>query len=412
MSRFMMQPGPTQVDPRVIQATMRPAIHHSDPEFIAEYDRTGELLRPIFGLDAAGEVVMIPASGRGGLEAAATTITDGDRPILVLHTGVFSGMFIEILKSLDIPHAVLDTLPGHTVTHDEIERALLQHRPSVLAVVQAETSTGLAASLDGMGELAHRHDALLMVDCVASLGGVALNMSERGVDIAVAGSQKALGALTGITMLAFSRRAIDTIRARPDGVARSYYFDLARWWKTWLPRERGGDQALGARRMPWSMNTHGIFALQRACELALFDETLERRYARHHRVARGFQAAVEHLGFRFLDVPERRADTVSVFTPPAGVAAGELIAVLGRTHNIAAAGGLGAWSGQVIRVGHMAETARELVAETTVLALGDAMHRLGALVPGGADRVFWDVCERTEAGEGPTGSTQKVAIDA
>lgn len=396
MSRFMLQPGPTQIDPRVLQATMRPVIHHSDPEFTAEFDRTCELLRPIFGVQPGGEVVVVPVSGRGGLEAAATTLTDGVRPVLVLQTGVFSGMFQDVMASLNIPSVTVSALPGERLGLAEIEAAIVQHRPLMLSVTQVETSTGLETAgqrITELAELAHRYDCLMMVDAVASLGAVPLSMTEQDLDVVVAGSQKTLGGMTGLSMIAFSERAIRVMRARPEGIARSYFLDLARWWRTWLPTERGGEQALGARRMNWSMNTHGVFALQRACELA-HEEGLVARIDRHDRVARAFQAAAEHLGFGFLDEAERRSRTVSVLTPPQGITAAEILAVLSHDHGIAAAGGLGAaWAGRVVRFGHMAETARERVAATAVAALADALRRHGVDHPEDALAVFWDAVD-------------------
>ncbi|MEB4615016.1 pyridoxal-phosphate-dependent aminotransferase family protein, partial [Leucobacter sp. M11] len=393
MSRFMLQPGPTQIDPRVLQATMRPVIHHSDPEFTAELDRTCDLLRPIFGVPERGEVVIVPVSGRGGLEAAATTLTDGERPVLVLHTGVFSGMFLDVMASLNIPTVSLSALPGERLSLDEIEAALVRHRPMMLSVAQVETSTGVEVSgerISELAELAHRHDCLMMVDAVAALGAVPLDMKAQDLDVVVAGSQKTLGGMTGLAMLGFSERAIDVMRRRPEGIARSYFLDLARWWRTWLPAERGGEQALGARRMNWSMNTHGVFALQRACELA-HEEGLPARIDRHERVSRAFQAAAEHLGFGFLDEPEHRSRTVTVLTPPPGITAAEILRVLSEEHQLAAAGGLGAaWAGRVIRFGHMAETARERVAETALSGLVDALRRHGVPHPADAHAVFWD----------------------
>lgn len=396
MSRFMLQPGPTQIDPRVLQATMRPVIHHSDPEFTVEFDRTCDMLRTILGMPANGEVVLLPVSGRGGLESVATSLTDGKRPVLVVDTGVFSGMFLDVMASQAIPTATVCALPGKRSSLDAIEAAIVQHQPFMVSVAQTETSTGLCFTPEDLTELAercHSHGALLMIDAVASLGAAPLDMAAQDVDVVVSGSQKALGGMTGLAIIGLGPRAIETLHARPSGIARSYFLDLARWWNTWLPRERGGAQALGARRMNWSMNTHGVFALQRACELAL-EEGLAERQARHERVARAFQAAAARLGFGFLDAEGRRSETVTVLTPPEGISAAEVLAVLSNDHGIAAAGGLGAsWAGKVIRFGHMAETARERVAETALSALIDALRRHGVDHPSDALGVFWDTID-------------------
>ncbi len=396
MSRFMLQPGPTQIDPRVLQATMRPVIHHSDPEFTVEFDRSCDMLRTILGIPADGEVVVLPVSGRGGLEAAATSLTDGKRPVLVVDTGVFSGMFLDVMASQAIPAATVCALPGTHLSIDAIEAEIVRHRPFMVSVAQTETSTGLRFTPEEITDLAarcHAHGALLMVDAVASLGAAPLDMAAQGIDLVVSGSQKALGGMTGLAILGLGPRAIAALHARPAGIARSYFLDLARWWRTWLPRERGGEQALGARRMNWSMNTHGVFALQRACELAL-EEGLPERQARHERVARAFQAGAERLGFQFLDEAHRRSETVSVLTPPEGISAAEVLGVLSDDHGIAAAGGLGAaWAGKVIRFGHMAETARERVAETALAGLADALRRHNIDHPTDALAVFWDTVD-------------------
>lgn len=377
MPGLMMEPGPTQVDPRVIQAMCRPAIYHLDPEFVGILDATGGLLQDVLG--TSGEVVVLPSTGRGGLEAVLlSACRPGDR-VLVPANGVFGHMVASIARALGLSVIELEGEPGAPLDLAAVEAAAARHRPALVGVVHCETSTGMINPVEAVADIADRHGSLTLVDAIASAGGTPIHMDRSRIDFCVVAGQKALGALAGIAAVAVGERGRRRMQTRP-GMRAGSYFDLERWWAMWLPRDRGGALKFGYRRLPWTMATHGVLALEAACRIIVHEETVGARWTRHRAAGRALRAGIEAMGLGLLADPGTESDTVTAFEPPDGIDSRDLIHGLEENHGIKVAGGLEELAGRIVRVAHMAETARPAPLQATLAGTAAELRRLGAKV--------------------------------
>lgn len=369
---LLMEPGPTQVDERVVRAIGQPPVHHLSQDFIDYMDATCAALAGIYG--TMGEVVIIPSSGRGGIEAVLGSLDLQNRAVLIVSNGSFGTMMSGIAKSLGLRTIDLNVPVGEIIPRADIEAALQKHSIGLVGIVQCESSTGMVNDLMGLSELAHKAGALLLVDAISSLGGVPLDAETLGVDFCVAAPQKALGAFCGLAMISVSEAGASAITTRPVGTeAGAFYFDLKRWWDIWLPEDRGGLLKSGKRRLPHSMPTNLVYALGTACRLILEEETVAKRLLRHEAAGRAFRRGLRALGLRTLPDEDACSATVTAFLPPSGVDSTRLIAQLDNSFGIRVAGGLDELRGKLVRVGHMAETARPMPLLYTLAAIAGVL---------------------------------------
>jgi alanine-glyoxylate transaminase/serine-glyoxylate transaminase/serine-pyruvate transaminase len=222
--RLLLGPGPSSVHPRVLRAMSTPLLGYLDPEFITMLGETQDLLRQVFQTQ---NTLTLPVSGTGmaGMETLlANLLEPGDR-MVVCTAGFFGNRLEEVALRLGAQVAKVEKPWGEVFAPEEVEAALRAHPAKVLAVVHAETSTGALQPLEELGEIAHRHGALLLVDCVTSLGGVPIKLDEWGIDAAYSGTQKCLGCPPGLAPVSLSDRARDAIRSRRTKPS-SWYFDL------------------------------------------------------------------------------------------------------------------------------------------------------------------------------------------
>jgi alanine-glyoxylate transaminase / serine-glyoxylate transaminase / serine-pyruvate transaminase len=366
------------VDDRVIRAIARPAQHHLSESFARVVDHTCERLKRVFGTE--NEVVLLPATGRGGVEGAIASVHEPGRALLVPCNGSFGRMVAAIGRALGVEVITLEHGPQEPLRRDAIERALDEQDVGILAVVHCETSTGMLNDLEGLGDLAHAHGALFLVDAVSSLGGAPMHVDGIGIDLCVSAAQKAVGALGGTSFVTVSERARAALRERSEQ-ARGSYLDLQRWWTQWLPLDRGGSLASGFRRLPWSMPTHPVFALEEACRILVEEEGLDARVTRHQVAAAAVRETVCALGFRLFPPEGSASPTVTAFETPADLPADELIASLRDRHGIVVAGGLDDLRGRIVRIGHMAETARPAPLLAAIAAIEHEGRRRGVIPP-------------------------------
>src|SRR5437870_4808873 len=212
-----MGPGPSNPYPEVMQALARPVLGHLDPDFLALLDETCDRLRRVFRTDNA---LTLPISGTGsaGMEAAFVNVVRPGDAVVVGVNGVFAERMCDVAARCGADVVRVETDWGRAIDPD---RLLAAHpSPAVIAVVHAETSTGVRSDIEPLG--AGKGDALLLVDCVTSLGGIPVEVDQWGVDIAYAGTQKCLGVPPGLSPLTMSERARDRRVTRP----RSWYLDL------------------------------------------------------------------------------------------------------------------------------------------------------------------------------------------
>lgn len=338
----------------------RPMLGHLDPEFIALLDETNQRLRTVFGTDNR---LTFPVSGTGsaGMEAAFVNIIEPGDVVVIGVNGVFGGRMCDVASRCGAEVIPVEIPWGHPVDAEQILNA--HPNPKVIAVVHAETSTGALTPLADIGS--GKGDALLLVDCVTSLGGVDVSLDANGVDLAYSGTQKCLGVPPGLAPFSMSDRAREYIVERP----LSWYLDL-----NMIANYVTGS---GARAYHHTAPISMIFGLHAGLG-AILDEGLDQAKERHERCGRMLQDGLEKLGLELFAVEGHRLPQLtSVWVPqdrlPANLSEAEARATLLRRYGLEIGGGLGEFAGRVWRIGCMGHTAREVNVSLCLAALGELL---------------------------------------
>ena len=356
--RVLLGPGPSPVEDRVLQAMAAPVLGHLDPLFLRCMDDIQEMLRYVF---ETGNRVTVPisATGSAGMEAALVNIIEpGDEAVVCIH-GVFGERMLDIIGRAGGKPVIVRAEWGHAIERKDIEAALDSSKPRALAIVHAETSTGVLQDLTGLGELVHNKGALLVVDAVTSLGGHPVGVDRNGIDVCYSGTQKCLGAPPGLAPITFSERALERVRARKSKV-QSWYLDMTMVEKYW-----GSDRTYH-HTAPISMN----YALREALRIVC-DEGLEARWQRHELNHRALVAGLEAMGLEMNVAPEHRLWSLNAVRVPEGVDDARVRDRLLNDSNIEIGGGLGPLKGKIWRIGLMGSgSSRE-----NVLLVLEALNR-------------------------------------
>jgi len=241
--------------------------------------------------------------------------------------------------------ARIDAPWGTVFTHGQIESAIKQHRPSIVAIVHAETSTGACQPLEGLAQIVHDAGALLLVDTVTSIGGVPLHVDKWGIDASYAGGQKCLACPPGLAPLTFSPRAMEKLRARPDKVP-NWYLDMSAIAKYLVPG-KGAAKRVYHHTAPISMCYAFKEALQIVC-----DEGLEEAWQRHRRNAERLWSGLEAMGLKMVVDKDHRLPSLTTVYIPEGVDGAAVCANMLKRYNIELGGGLGAFAGKVMCAFH------------------------------------------------------------
>jgi alanine-glyoxylate transaminase / serine-glyoxylate transaminase / serine-pyruvate transaminase len=358
--RVLMGPGPGNPYPEVVEAFARPLLGHLDPDFLAVMDETCERLRAVF---RTANALTLPISGTGsaGMEAAFVNVVGPGDAVVVGVNGVFGERMCEVARRCGATVVRVDAAWGQPV--DPAALLAAHPAPKVIAVVHAETSTGVRNDIEPLG--AGKGDALLLVDCVTSLGGIPVEVDEWQVDIAYSGTQKCLGVPPGLAPLTVSPRAIE----RFVETSPSWYLDL----------RLISDYALAGsgRRYHHTAPTAMVVALHAGLG-ALLDEGLEASWARHAECGRLLQEGLEKLGFRlFAAEGHRLPELTTAWVPdlPARLDEAAVRRLLLERYGIEIGGGLGAYAGEVWRVGCMGHTARPRNVTLLLGVLGEVLAR-------------------------------------
>jgi alanine-glyoxylate transaminase/serine-glyoxylate transaminase/serine-pyruvate transaminase len=229
--RILLGPGPSDVSPRVLQAMALPLVGHLDPSFIELMDEVREHLRHVFQTE---NDVTMPISGTGsaGMEACLCNLIEQGDPVLVCVNGYFGERMCDMVTRSGGDLKRLDATWGSVIEPDQVRRMLGECRVKVVAIVHAETSTGILQPLEEIGETVREHGALLLVDTVTSLGGHPVKVDDWQIDACYSATQKCLSCPPGLAPVTFSRRAMDTVRSRQKSV-QSWYLDaglLSSYW--------------------------------------------------------------------------------------------------------------------------------------------------------------------------------------
>ncbi|HUT62729.1 MAG TPA: alanine--glyoxylate aminotransferase family protein [Anaerolineae bacterium] len=379
MRELFMIPGPTEVDSSVIQAMCRPAISHGDPRFIEIMDRTCDKVASI--ISTSGHVILLNASGRGGIEASMSTALEPGDCILVINNGIFGKLLRDIAVRCRLEVVEVQGQGGQPLDLNRIDEAASTKDLKALAVVHSETSTGVINPIYQIGEIARRHDLIYIVDAVSSAGGVEIHMDEWGIDFLCTGSQKCLGSLPGLAIVGINDRMWDIFDSRTTP-PQSFFFDLTRWRLMYFPREKGGLLKFKYRRMPITPATHLVYALDEATRLVL-EEGVEARFRRHMTAARALRASLPHLTLKLFAAESEASPTTTAILPTGGINEGTIRKILKNKFGITVAGGLEEYYEKMLRIGHMALTASYEYIVPTIAALELTMKELGAPVESG-----------------------------
>ena len=360
--RLLLGPGPSNAHPRVLQALSTPQVGHLDPTFIALMNEVQELLRYAWQTD---NQLTIPVSGTGSaaMEASLANTVEPEDVVLVGVNGYFGARLVDMAGRYGGDVRQIAKPWGEVFDLDELRAGLEEHRPAILALVHAETSTGARQPLEEAGQLCREFDCLLLVDSVTSLGGVSLFLDQWGVDMAYSGSQKCLSCPPGIAPLTLGPRAVEKLERRKSQVA-NWYLDMSMLGKYW------GSERTYHHTAPINMN----YALREALRIVA-EEGLEARWARHQANAELFWEGLADIGLECHVAPEHRLPSLTTVLVPEGVDAKAVGAQLLDGYNIEIAGGLGELAGRVWRVGLMGFNSRPENVQLLLSALQEVLAR-------------------------------------
>ena len=340
-ARFLMGPGPSDAHPRVLKAMATPLIGHLDPQFIVIMDELKEMLRGLF--QTKNDLTFaVSGTGSAGMETCFDNILEPGDEALICVNGVFGTRMCDNAERTGAKVVKVDAAWGTPIDPAQVEQALKECSPKVVAIVHAETSTGVLQPLEEISKLAHAAGALFLVDTVTSLGGTEVKVEDWGIDIVYSGTQKCLSAPPGLAPVSFGPAAVKVMEQRKSKV-HSWYLDLSMVRKYWEGAKRAYHHTA-----PISM----VYSLHEALRL-VHEEGLEARFERHRTNHELLRDGLEELGFEYLVAPEYRLPMLNAVKIPEGVDDAATRGKLLNEFNIEIGGGLGDFAGKVWRIGLM-----------------------------------------------------------
>lgn len=371
-TRLMLTPGPSCMDPRVYRALGTPIVGHLDPWFTEMMGEVQVLLRGVFRTENR-VTFPISASGSGGIEAAVLNVLEEGDEAIVCVNGWFSERMALIAERTPARVIRVEVPYGRAVNADDVRRAGKGKKIKFVGLAHGETSTGVVQNLDDVRRVADELGALLIVDAVATLAGVPLEIDRQGVDICFSGAQKAMSAPPGTAPITVNTRVEEMLRARRTKV-QSWYFDLTTTMNYW------GKERTYHHTPPIPL----LYGLREALRLVL-EEGLEARWERHRRNQQALVAGLEAMGLDlFVTNPADRLVTVTAVRVPAGIDDGRLRQQLLDEFSTEIAGGFGPLKGQIWRVGLMGYSSQRGNVLLFLAALEKTLLDQGFRLPAGA----------------------------
>ena len=362
--RTLMGPGPSDVHPRVLEALSRPTIGHLDPAFIKMMDEVKELMQYAFQTENA-MTMPISAPGSAGMETCFANLVEPGDKVVVCQNGVFGGRMKENVERCGGVAVMVEDAWGEAISADKLEETLSVHKDSkIVAMVHAETSTGVQSDVAKLVKLAHAHDCLTIVDAVTSLGGTPVKVDEWEIDAIYSGSQKCLSCTPGLSPVSFNERALEKVRKRNSKV-QSWFLDLNLVMGYW------GEGAKRAYHHTAPINA--LYSLHEAL-LILREEGLDDAWDRHYKNHLALKAGLEAMGLLLVVNKADRLPQLNAVTIPDKVDDAKLRSRLLNEYNLEIGAGLGALAGKVWRIGLMGHSSR---AENILLCIGALESVLG-----------------------------------
>ncbi|MEB3774400.1 MAG: alanine--glyoxylate aminotransferase family protein [Desulfurococcales archaeon] len=354
---ILMTPGPTQVEAEVLLEAARPVVNHVSDQFDSLHRETLEMLNKVFNSAAS---ILIPGSGTAAMELALRSVVKPGSRYLVLKTGYFGSYLEEGVRLLGGEPVTVEAGLGEGFDGSSVSRLLDEHAVDAVLLQHVDTSTGVANKLEEIARAARDRGVVVVVDAVASAGGMRIDVDGWGIDVVFTGSQKALSTPPGLGIVAYSSSYVEELSRRARS---SLYFNIPR-----LLREMEST-----KNYYITPAVNMVRALNRSLKIIL--EEGDYRYRRHEVLARAVQRGVEAMGLNIVAGREWRSNTVTTIYLPEGVEWRSLY-MEARRLGVELAGGLGSLKGRVFRIGHMGQASSgDIIA--TLAVVERALYRLG-----------------------------------
>jgi alanine-glyoxylate transaminase / serine-glyoxylate transaminase / serine-pyruvate transaminase len=355
-NRLLLGPGPCNANPIVLEAMSTNLLGHLDPAFLQIMDEIQSLLRYVWQTDNP-HTIAVSGTGSAAMEATiANSVEPGD-VMLIGVAGYFGNRLVDMAGRYGADVRSISKPWGQNFSLDELRTAMATHRPKILGLVHAETSTGCRQPLEGVGELCREYDCLLLLDTVTSLGGVPIHLDDWGVDLAYSCSQKGLGCAPGASPFTMSPRAMEKLLARKSKVP-NWYLDMLLLGKYW------GVDRMYHHTAPISL----YYGLREALRL-VSEEGIDKSWTRHQTNVEYLWSSLESIGLKMHVEQQYRLPTLTTVCIPEGIDGKAVAKQLLLEHNIEIGGGLGELAGKVWRVGLMGYNSKQDNVDKLVAAL-------------------------------------------
>jgi len=367
--RTLMGPGPTEIHPRVLTTMSQPAIGYLDPVFVEMMEELKALLRYVY---QTKNPLTFPLSGPGsvGMEYCFVNLVRPGDKVIVCRNGVFGGRMIENVERMGGKAIVVEDEWGAPVDPQKLEDALKKNRDArLIAFVHGETSTGVQSDAETLVRIAHKYDALAIVDAVTTLGGSPVRVDEWEIDAIYSASQKCLSCTPGLSPVSFSERVVDYVKARKDKI-HSWFMDMNLLLGYW---------GATTRTYHHTAPTNSLFGLHEAL-LLIREEGLENCWARHQRHHNALKAGLEAMGLEFLVNEKYQLPQMNAVGCPGGVNEADVRKTLLNEFSIEIGAGLGPLAGKIWRIGIMGYSCRPDNVMLCLSALGSVLSDMGMSV--------------------------------
>lgn len=360
-NKLVMIPGPTPVARSIQDQMGRETVSFKDPKFVQDFKELVIDLKNLW--ETKGECFVIAGTGTLAMEIAIANTTKSGDNVLIISQGFFGDRFIDLCQRRGLNVDVLSSQWGDIVPLEDIEAKLKEKKYSVVTATHVDTSTGVRAPIEEIGNLVKaQEDTLFIVDGVCATAAEEEYVDEMNIDVLLTGSQKAFGVAPGLAIVWAGPRALE--RRRSFGTIPDSYMDFEKWLPIMHdPMKYYGTPAVNL-----------IWALKESVRL-IQEEGIKNRYERHRKEAAALQAGLEGIGFKILAKPGYRASTLSNVVYPEGVNDVEFRKYLAE-EGVVVADGIGATNGKLFRLGHMGNIDKHILV-STLAAIERALHRCG-----------------------------------
>ncbi len=370
--RILMGPGPSTVHPRVLRALSMPLLGHLDPEFLDIMNQTTSLLQNVFATRNQQTMAM-PGTGSAGMEAVFVNLLEPNDKVIICVHGLFGERMVDVVSRIGCKVVTVEAAWGEHIEPEKVKTALTANPDAkMLAIVQAETSTGVYQPLDEIASMVKSAGVLFVVDAVTSLGGMEVGVDHYNIDAIYSGTQKNLSVPPGLSPVSFSDKALQALSSRKSKV-QSWYLDLS------MIRQYWGQERFYHHTAPISM----IYALKEGLSL-IVAEGLKEVFDRHLVLGRALQAGLTAMGLELVVADEkyRLPNLTSVFIPE-GINDLEVRSRLLNEYNLEIGGGLGRYKGKAWRIGLMGYSCSRENVTLLLAALEVILTELGAKIDKG-----------------------------